>query len=120
MLYVGAYQVRAVEHLVCPIFGRGCDTVADAPFAHLGGVSNALILAGLYGSLILLAVLEPSAKWVRHSIQGIALLIAAANLFGMADMMHIGTYSFYFLLTTAISPALAVLTFRNLDPNLEP
>ena len=32
MLYVGAYQVRAVSHLSCPLFGHGCEAVADAPF----------------------------------------------------------------------------------------
>ena len=34
MLYVGAYQIRAVDHLKCPILGGGCEAVADAPFAR--------------------------------------------------------------------------------------
>ncbi len=38
MLYVGAYQIRAVEHLKCPLLKRGCEVVADAPFARPFGI----------------------------------------------------------------------------------
>ena len=31
MIYIGLYQSRAVEHLWCPIFNKGCEAVADAP-----------------------------------------------------------------------------------------
>lgn len=34
MLYAGLYQSRAVQHLWCPVFGKGCEAVAGAPFAR--------------------------------------------------------------------------------------
>src|SRR5437899_488402 len=34
MFYVGLYQSRAVRHLWCPIFKKGCEAVADAAFAN--------------------------------------------------------------------------------------
>ncbi len=50
MLYVGAYQIRAVEHLKCPLLKHGCEAVADAPVCapvrhpgriHRGGLYTA-------------------------------------------------------------------------------
>ncbi len=35
MLYVGAYQIRAIEHMSCPsMLKHGCEAAADAPFAR--------------------------------------------------------------------------------------
>src|SRR5713226_4579960 len=35
MLYVGLYQSRGVQHLWCPVFGKGCEVVADVPSANI-------------------------------------------------------------------------------------
>ncbi len=62
MLYVGAYQVRAVEHLRCPLLEHGCEAVADAPFARPFGIPAGFIAAGMYGLLIVLAIFNPQTK----------------------------------------------------------
>ena len=56
MLYVGAYQIRAIEHMSCPLLKHGCEAVADAPFARPFGIPDGFIAAGMYGLLILLAL----------------------------------------------------------------
>ena len=53
MLYVGAYQIRAIEHMSCPLLKHGCEAVADAPFARPFGIPDGFIAAVIYGSLIL-------------------------------------------------------------------
>jgi len=40
MLYVGLYQSRAVRHLWCPVFAKGCEAVADAAFAKPFGIPD--------------------------------------------------------------------------------
>ena len=52
MLYVGAYQIRAIEHMSCPLLKHGCEAVADAPFARPFGIPDGFIAAGMYGLLI--------------------------------------------------------------------
>lgn len=46
MPYVGLYQSRAVQHLWCPLFNKGCESVADAPFARPFGIPDGYIAAG--------------------------------------------------------------------------
>ena len=67
MLYVGAYQIRAIEHMSCPLLKRGCEVVADAPFARPFGIPDGFIAAAMYGLLILLALLGPQMLWARYS-----------------------------------------------------
>lgn len=111
MLYVGAYQVRAVEHLKCPLLGHGCEAVADAHFARPFGIPDGFLAAGLYGLLIVLALLHPHFAWVRYSLRGAAILAVLANLIGIIDMSRLGAFCFYCLLTTVLSPILLWVTF---------
>src|ERR1700723_1756251 len=106
MLYVGAYQVRAIEHLKCPLLKHGCEAVADAPFARPFGIPDGFIAAAMYGLLILLALLGPQMLWARYSLRTLAVLAVLANLLGVFDMARLGAYCFYCLLTTVLSPAL--------------
>ena len=111
MLYVGAYQVRAVAHLRCPLFGHGCEAVADAPFARPFGIPDGFIGAGLYVLLIGVALLNPQVAWVKYSIRGVAVLAAVANILGVIDMSRFGAYCFYCLLTTVLTPFLVWMAF---------
>jgi len=111
MLYVGAYQIRAVEHLKCPLLKRGCEVVADAPFARPFGIPDGFIAAAMYGLLILLALITPEMHWIRYSARGVALLAMLANLLGVVDMTRLGAFCFFCLLTTVLSPFLAWATF---------
>src|SRR6201996_1040456 len=106
MLYVGAYQIRAIEHMSCPLMKHGCEAVADAPFARPFGIPDGFIAASLYGLLILLALIGHDIHWVRYFVRGFALLAVAANVIGVADMNRLGAYCFFCLLTTALSPFL--------------
>jgi hypothetical protein len=76
MLYVGAYQIRAIEHMSCPLLKHGCEAVADAPFARPLGIPDGFIAAAMYGLLILLALLGPQMVWVRYSLRSLAVLAA--------------------------------------------
>jgi uncharacterized membrane protein len=111
MLYVGAYQIRAVEHLKCPLLKHGCEVVADAPFARPFGIPDGFIAAAMYGLLVLLALLSPEIRWIRLSIRGVAVLAVLANLLGVVDMARLGAYCFFCLLTTGLAPLLAWAAF---------
>ena len=111
MVYVGAYQVRAVEHLSCSLLKHGCEAVADAPFARPFGIPDGFIAAGLYGLLIVLALFNPQTTWVRYGIRGAAVVAALANGLGVVDMTRLGAYCFYCLLTTGLTPLLAWAAF---------
>ncbi|SIO62925.1 Vitamin K epoxide reductase family protein [Bradyrhizobium erythrophlei] len=62
MLYVGLYQSRLVGRLICPIFGEGCEGIADAPFARPFGIPDGYIGAVLYIVIIAL-LLSPPNRW---------------------------------------------------------
>ena len=111
MLYVGAYQVRAVEHLKCPLLKHGCEAVADAPFARPFGIPDGFIAAGMYGLLLVLTLMNPQLRWIRYSVRGVALLAMLANLLGVVDMTRLGAYCFFCLLTTVLSPFLTWAAF---------
>lgn len=111
MLYVGAYQIRAVEHLKCPLLKGGCEAVADAPFARPFGIPDGFIAVALYGLIILLAFLNPEWGWIRYSLRGVAVLAMMANLMGVVDMTRLGAYCFFCLLTTFLSPLLVWFAF---------
>jgi len=111
MLYVGAYQVRAVTHLKCPLLGHGCEAVADAPFARPFGIPDGFIGAGLYVLLIGVVLLNPQLAWVKYAIRGVAVFACVANILGVIDMSRFGAYCFYCLLTTALTPVLVWMAF---------
>jgi len=106
MLYVGAYQIRAIEHMSCPLLKHGCEAVADAPFARPFGIPDGFIAAAIYGLLIILAFLVPQMIWARDALRTLAVLAAAANALGVFDMSRLGAFCFYCLLTTVLSPVL--------------
>jgi uncharacterized membrane protein len=112
MLYVGAYQVRAVEHLKCPLLKHGCEAVADAPFARPFGIPDGFIAAVMYGLILALALVNPEIPWIRYSLRGLALLAALANLLGVVDMTRLGAFCFFCLLTTVLSPLLVWAAFE--------
>src|SRR5260370_1708585 len=83
MLYVGLYQSRAVQHLWCPVFGKGCEAVADAPFARPFGVPDGYIAAVLY-SIIFILLLGPVARQgVMIPLLALLRLATVANALGV-------------------------------------
>ena len=113
MLYVGLYQARLVGRLICPIFGNGCEGVADAPFARPFGIPDGYIGAALYG-VILALLIVPAGRWIWVALLCLSALAAIANIIGVRDMMNFGGFCFYCLTTTVLSPLLlfAILQLR--------
>ena len=110
MLYVGAYQVGAVDHLVCPALGRGCEAVANASFARPFGIPDGFLAAGLLAGLGA-AALAPG-KLARRATVVLAALNVAANGLGLRDMSRLGTFCFWCTATAFVSPVLLTLAWR--------
>jgi len=111
MLYVGAYQLRLVEHMSCPLLKHGCEAVADAPFARPFGVPDGLIAAAIYGLTILFALFGAHSTWAVYSVRGLAIVAGLANILGVYDMFRFGAYCFYCLLTTLLFFVLVWMAF---------
>jgi uncharacterized membrane protein len=112
MLYVGLYQSRAVRHLWCPLFKGGCETVADAAFAKPFGIPDGYLAAGLYAAMILLLLSPVEKFWIWTPLFILALLATLANVLGVRDMANLGSFCFYCITTTALSPVLLWLVWR--------
>src|SRR5258708_20129591 len=112
MLYVGRDQSGGVQHLWCPVFGKGCEAVADAPFARPFGVPDGYIAAVLY-SIILILLLGPVERlgvWIPLLVLvGLATL---ANALGVRDMAQLGHFCFYCVFSTLASPVLLWAVWR--------
>jgi uncharacterized membrane protein len=105
MLYVGLYQGRFVGRLICPIFADGCEGVADAPFARPFGIPDGYIGTVLYGVIAVL-LLVPSGRSVWFALLVLAGLATLANIVGVRDMTNLGSFCFYCVSTTILSPVL--------------
>ncbi len=89
MLYVGLYQSRLVGRLICPVFGQGCEGVANAPFARPFGIPDGYIGAVLYLVIIGL-LLAPPGRWVWIALLVLSGAATLANILGVRDMMNFG------------------------------
>jgi uncharacterized membrane protein len=112
MFYVGLYQSRAVKHLWCPLFKKGCEAVADAAFARPFGIPDGYLAAGLYVTIILLLFGPVERHWVSTSLLVLTSLATLANFLGVRDMANLGSFCFYCVLTTMFSPFLLWLVWR--------
>ena len=112
MLYVGLYQSRAVRHLWCPVFHKGCEAVADAAFAKPFGIPDGYIAVGLYTAMILLLFGPVERLWIWIPLLVLASLATFANFLGVRDMANLGSFCFYCVLTTALSPILLWTVWR--------
>jgi uncharacterized membrane protein len=112
MFYVGLYQSRAIRHLWCPVFKKGCEAVADAAFAKPFGIPDGYIAVALYLTIIflLLGPVEKVRIWIPLLI--LASLATLANFLGVRDMANLGSFCFYCMLTTSLSPVLLWAIWR--------
>lgn len=113
MLYVGLYQSRTIPNLMCPITGEGCHIVADASFARPFGIPDGYIGAGLYATIALLLSAPKQRDLIWRLGIGLAVLAAIANVLGVRDMVELGSFCFYCLLTTFLSPFLVWLVWQS-------
>ena len=106
LLYVGLYQTRKLNRLWCPIFAQGCEAVANAPFAWPFGIPDGYIGFGLYAAIagLLLAPFQSFGVWV--AVMVLSVLAALAGMVGLWDMMRLGQFCFYCVITAALSPVL--------------
>jgi uncharacterized membrane protein len=79
--------------------------VADAPFARPFGIPDGYVGAVLYIVMVAL-LLAPPSRWVWVTLLALAGLATLANILGVRDMMNFGSYCFYCLATTFLSPLL--------------
>ena len=112
MFYVGLYQSRAVHHLWCPVFGKGCQAVADAPFARPFGIPDGYIAAVLYGIIFLLLLGPVQKLWISVPLLILTGLATLANVVGVWDMAHLGQFCFYCMFSTFASPILFWAVWR--------
>ncbi len=112
MLYVGLYQSRAIRHLWCPVFSRGCEAVADASFAKPFGVPDGYIAAVLYAVIFLLLMAPTEELWIWIPLLVLVAFATLANFLGVRDMMNLGSFCFYCVTTTALSPLLLWAVWR--------
>jgi uncharacterized membrane protein len=112
MFYVGLYQSQAVRRLWCPIFKNGCETVANAPFARPFGIPDGYLATLLYGTIFLILLTPVERHWVWILVFALAALAMLANILGVRDMAHLGSFCFYCVTTTALSPVLLWLIWR--------
>jgi uncharacterized membrane protein len=112
MLYVGLYQSRAVQHLWCPVFGKGCEVVADAPFARPFGIPDGYIAAVLYGIILILLLGPVERLWDWTLLLVLAGLATLANALGVRDMARLGNFCFFCVFTTVASPFLLWAIWR--------
>jgi len=112
MFYVGLYQSRAVRHLWCPVFKHGCEAVADAAFARPFGIPDGYIAAGMYAVILLLLFGPVEKLWVWIPLLVLVALATLANFLGVRDMANLGSFCFYCISTTILSPVLLWLVWR--------
>ena len=112
MLYVGLYQSQSVRHLWCPVFDKGCEAVADAAFAKPFGIPDGYIAVALYAAMILLLLGPVERLWIWIPLLILASLATLANLLGIRDMVNLGSFCFYCMITTAVSPVLLWAIWR--------
>ena len=112
MFYIGLYQTRAVTRIWCPIFRTGCEAVADADFARRFGIPDGYLAGGLYLAMILLLLTPVEKAWVWTLLFALALLATLANIAGIRDMAVLGSFCFYCVATTVLSPILLWLVWR--------
>lgn len=106
MLYIGLYQSRAVRHIWCPVFAKGCEAVADAQFAKPFGIPDGYIAAALYGVIVLLLLGPVSRMWIWIPLLMLGSAATLANFLGVRDMVNLGSFCFYCMVTTGLSPVL--------------
>lgn len=112
MGYVGLYQSRAVRHIWCPVFAKGCEAVADAKFAKPFGIPDGYIAAVLYAVIFLLLLGPTNKLWIWVPLLVLASAAIFANFLGVRDMVNLGNFCFYCMLTTVLSPVLLWAIWR--------
>jgi uncharacterized membrane protein len=112
MFYVGLYQSRAVRHIWCPVFAKGCEAVADAAFAKPFGIPDGYIAAVLYAVIFLMLMGPTDRLWIWIPLLVLAAAATLANFLGVRDMINLGSFCFYCMLTTVLSPVLLWAIWR--------
>ena len=112
MFYIGLYQSRVVEGLWCPLLGKGCEIVADAPFARPHGIPDGYIGAALYGVILVLLLVPSGQRWAWLALLVLGVLATYANVKGVYDMARLGAFCAYCVFTTVASPVLLWMIWR--------
>jgi len=104
--------MHAYGHLWCPVFKKGYEAVADAAFAKPFGIPDGYIAVALYVAMILLLLGPVEKLWIWIPLLTLAALATLANFLGVRDMANLGSFCFYCMVTTALSPVLLWAIWR--------
>ncbi|MBI2843276.1 MAG: vitamin K epoxide reductase family protein [Armatimonadetes bacterium] len=114
-LYLLLFQTRKIEHLVCPIFGQGCERVASSPAAYPGGIPDAIFGVAGYGlAAVTAAAIPRTSGKVKKSLASAAVggSIVALGLSAYltyAQPQKTGAWCFWCLTSAAIAVVMAPL-----------
>lgn len=112
MFYVGLYQGRAVRHSGARFSTRAAKQSPMRRFARPFGIPDGYIAAGLDVAMILLLLGPVEKLWIWVPLLILASLATVANFLGVRDMANLGSFCFYCILTTALSPVLLWAVWR--------
>ena len=115
-LYLLLFQTKKIDHLVCPIFGDGCEKVVGSPVAFQAGIPDAVFgLAGYSVAGLTAAALNRASGEANRTLAGVS-IVGAVGALGLASYLtyaqpkKTGDWCFWCLLSAAISSALAIVT----------
>lgn len=123
-LYLLLYQTHRIDHLVCPIFGDGCDKVVGSPEAYPAGIPDAIFGVAGYASAGLTAAAMTKARGRTRRELAIASVIGALGALGLsayltyAQPKKTGAWCTWCLLSAGISSAMAIVTLSGARKSL--
>ncbi len=112
-LYLLLFQTGKIEHLACPVFRGGCETVASSAVAYPRGIPDAVFGVIGYSAAALTAFAIPrSGGRVRRTLAGFAVAgsigaLAISAFLTYAQPKLTGAWCFWCLSSAVISSAMA-------------
>lgn len=107
MLYVGFFQVGWLEHLACPGFGAGCESVALSRRFWPLGFADGLLFAALGG--VLCALAQAPGPQAAAALVGLAFVDVLAYLAALFAMQSFHAWDFWTLFAALLSLPVAAL-----------
>jgi uncharacterized membrane protein len=114
-LYLLLFQTGKVKHLVCPIFGDGCEQVASSPVAYPSGIPDAVFgVAGYSTAAVASVALQNTEGRTRKTLAGAVIggLAAAVGLSAFltyAQPKRTGAWCFWCLASAVTSVTMAAV-----------
>jgi uncharacterized membrane protein len=118
-LHMLAYKEGLIDHLVCPLFGEGCDKVGRSPHAEHLGVPHAAIGAVDYAAMATLAAWAGREPPERRPLQPLGLGLAATSAVAASAFLvweqkaRVRAFCFWCLTSAGINATILALSARD-------